>query len=104
MDSYTFVTKDRVMQLSVKKEFLEKCSNPEEQTCEDLFDTYQVYTFLHNTEKPAMIGLIETGPDANLLVNDYFINAKRINEDEIKNIKFKKDFKTGLNEALKNDE
>jgi hypothetical protein len=104
MESYTFKTKDNVLQISVKKEFLEKCPTPDDFTAEELFDTYQVHNFLHNVEEPALIGLVTSGANKNDAVYEYFIDARRVEESEVKNIKFKKEFKTGLNEALKNDE
>jgi len=103
MEFYTFVAKDtdtgNEYQLSVTKEFLEKCPDPEKQPLENLADTFNVWQYLHNTEAPALVGL--SGDAATIC--EYFINGQAImkDSDEWKAMKFNKEFKDGFDAALK---
>lgn len=55
METYTFQTLDKTHTLTVKKEFLQKCPNPEDYSMLDLNSKFLLLIYLHNESGPAVI-------------------------------------------------
>lgn len=54
-DVVIFQDKNKKYTLSVKKEFIEKCPNPEQYGHTELLAKFKVYLFLHNEKNPSVI-------------------------------------------------
>lgn len=55
METYTFKTKNKRFQITVKKEFLKECPNPEDYMSLDLNKDFYMFKYLHNETGPAVI-------------------------------------------------
>jgi len=56
--TYTFNDAENLWKMTVSREFLKVCKNPETKTMEELREKYKVFKHLHNTKGPALRCLI----------------------------------------------
>lgn len=70
MDAFKFIDKDNTWEISVKKEFIEVCSNPQNCTLDELYKL-KFFSYLHNEYGPALRCLVPGKEHVKL----YYINA-----------------------------
>lgn len=105
-DTVTFASKknpnnhNRFQTYTVKKEFLNVCSNPHEKTEAELLGDFNLPKYLHNTNGPAIVdplNLVEKNKE------QFWIDGKRLKEEYAKKIKlgqaFDKEMETFLTEG-----
>jgi hypothetical protein len=74
-DVYTFKDKENKFTLSVKKEFLDRCPNPENHTAYELNSEFYLFTYLNNPSAPAVIRHKDNR-------EEYWINGRCLNKED----------------------
>jgi len=103
--TYTFNDKDNLFKFTVKKEFLEKCPNPEQQDLESLVVNFDFKNFLHNPLGPAVTYLTKIPNEVREallkneavgLLNDevvcYWLNGELMTGENLKKLKHDANF------------
>jgi hypothetical protein len=97
-DIYTFTTKDKKFQFSVKHVFYQRFANVNDFPIGDepvysLMTKYKMAEYLHNPSGPAIINK-ETG------IMSYWINGKQLSEKDGKRIQHEADFNNNIQDIL----
>lgn len=103
--THTFTEKDGLFTFTVKKEFLDKCPNPNEHDLESLTTNYEFNKFLHNPMGPAVIYEVKIPQEVRdaLLKNEaiglvedkvvaYWLNGNLMSGEELKKLKHDTEF------------
>lgn len=91
---HTFFDKKKRFQFTVKKDFLEKCPNPETIADPELFTEYKINLYLHNEKGPAVTRM----KDGFVL---YWIEGKMLTKEEGERIAHIHDYTTRFNDMIK---
>lgn len=100
MEFHQFTIEDKLgkITVSVKKEFLAKCPNPEELSMDVLLEKHEIQNHFHNTEGPAFTVVDNNG---DVLVSEYFIDSKFVDGSEREKIILSQKIKTSFDKDLR---
>lgn len=103
--SYTFTDKSGVFTIAVKEDFLKKCPDPQNYTGHELNEKFQLWTFLHNLNGPAVINRrwdtsIKEGPlpqkNKDGFHEEWWENGEKIPDERVAELKHSSDFNDRL--------
>lgn len=93
METYTFVSADGELKLTVKTEFLKVEPSPEKCEALDLFAEKNIAQYLHNPTGPALVHI----PNNH---EEFFIDGSACSKEEAERIKHTMGFNTKLDKLL----
>lgn len=94
--TFTFTADHGKIEITVKKEFLEKIPDPTKVPFGDLFQKHHAKDFLHNEHGPAMVSLVP-GVD----FKDYWLNGQRCDDETKARIMHGNKFDQKFNDLIK---
>lgn len=101
METYTFSPKKAPEFIyTVKADFLTKVPNPEECSNHELWDQHAIFQYLHNPSGPALVNTASKDKDGKPK-EVFFLNGKKVSDDERDKIIYSNNFKKDIRDALK---
>lgn len=97
--TYTFNDKEKKFQLTVSKDFLETCPNPEKYTHQQLNADFYMFRYLHNPDGPAVIRLRDGRKE--YVLNTTFLNVE--DPETMEKIIHKEKFQGRLETLINNE-
>lgn len=83
----------QVFQFSVKTEFLEKCPEPETKQTEELFNTFNIASFVHNETGPALVNMVADR-------QEFYMNGKEVDAEMAKKMIHNNNFVTKFDKLI----